>query len=400
MKLKAKSTMDRALEYLRGRPPAISGQGGHTATFRVVLALVHGHGLAEEETLAAMQDWNRTCQPPWSEAELRHKITSAIRSSPWPGARSSSIRAPGARIATTRRREVEFKPDTLARVAAKLPGVDFDFVRQRSPLCPETQTPATFLLRLYWIGESVVLFDNFRSQGCCICQCNEPPHDTSCLNYLCNGCKDGVWYLCNPVDGEYHPNPRLGGKLSRRSEESVTAWRYMVLESDRADTQLWLAVLVQMPLRIAAIYTSGGRSIHALVRLDANSKADWDAKAARLKPLLTVLGADPAAMTAVRLTRLPGCHRGQEGPPGPILPPARKRMVDELLEFDVAGDPIWTPKPQPAPPANLWTGGKLQELIYLNPEPDLEPICQKRTRPEIYARWLADVHGLDGGIGE
>jgi hypothetical protein len=172
----------------------------------------------------------------------------------------------------------------------------------------------------------------------------------------------------------------------------------MVLESDEADAQLWLAALVQMPLRIAAIYTSGGRSIHALVRIDATSKADWDAKAAKLKPLLTVMGADPAAMTAVRLTRLPGCFRGQEGPTAPKLPSMRKRMVDEPLEFDAAGNPIWTPKPEPASPANLWTGGKLQELIYLNPKPELEPICRKPTRKEIYQKWLADVRRRNEGI--
>ena len=32
--------------------------------------------------------------------------------------------------------------------------------------------------------------------------------------------------------------------------------------------------LAQLPLRIAAIYSSGRRSIHALIRMDATSKAD------------------------------------------------------------------------------------------------------------------------------
>ncbi len=87
---------------------------------------------------------------------------------------------------------------------------------------------------------------------------------------------EGVWFLPQPVDGEYHPNPRLDGRLSRRSEESVTAWRYAVLESDKADADDWLRCLVQMPLRIASIRESGGRSIHALMRVDAPRKTDWD----------------------------------------------------------------------------------------------------------------------------
>ena len=130
------------------------------------------------------------------------------------------------------------------------------------------------------------------------------------------GARKGCGSCANPVDGKRHPNPRQGGKLSCRSEESVVAWRYLLLESDKADPREWLAALAQMPLRIAAIYTSGGRSIHALVRVDAASKAEWDAMARRLKPFMTTLGGDPGAITAVRLTRLPGCYRGQTGPQG------------------------------------------------------------------------------------
>jgi hypothetical protein len=258
------------------------------------------------------------------------------------------------------------------------------------------QTPASFLQRLYRVNENILVFDVFESQGRHVCECIESPYDAGCLDHLIHGCKAGVWFLCNPVDGEYHPNPRQGGKLSRRSEESVTAWRYMVLESDTADGHEWLAALVQMPLRIAAIYTSGGRSIHALVRVDATSKADWDAKARKLKPLLTILGADPAAITAVRLTRLPGCFRGEDGPPAPQHAPERKKWTNEPLEFDEYGDPIWTPKVEPEPdPTTIWQGGKLQELLYLDPEPDGKPIQSKLTRPQIYKAWVTNIQNKE-----
>jgi hypothetical protein len=279
-------------------------------------------------------------------------------------------------------------------VAGLAPAVDEEFVKARSPLCPETQTPASFLQRLYRPGERVLVFDAFESQGLHVCECVESPYDARSLDHLVNGFKDGIWFLCNPVDGKWHPNPRLGGKRSRRSEESVTAWRYMVLESDEAEARDWLAVLVQLPLRIAAIYSSGGRSIHGLVRLDASSKADWDAKARRLKPLMTILGADPGSITAVRLTRLPGCYRMQEGPPGRKRPFVTKRWVDEPLEFDEAGDPIWMPlRRGEAPAENLWTGGNLQELLYLNPEPDMTPIRKRPTRQQVYEQWVARVRG-------
>jgi hypothetical protein len=124
-----------------------------------------------------------------------------------------------------------------------------------------------------------------------------------------------VWYLCQPVTGEWKPNPRVTDdhgrpRLSRRSEEVVTSWRYLVLESDNAPEDLWLNFLAQVPLPIAAIYTSGGKSIHALVKVDVGSKAEWDRIKKMIMPLFSKLGADPAALTAVRLTRLPCCMRG------------------------------------------------------------------------------------------
>jgi len=398
MKLKAPSQMEMARKYVLGCPPAISGQGGHKTAFRVAVALVRRFELNEADALALMLTWNRTCQPPWDESDLRHKITSALHSPVKTGSVSSSPRAKGARIIKSRRAEPKFEPETLARIAAKLPAADFEFLKARSPICPETQTPATFLNHLYRSGEKVIVFDVFQSQGRHVCHWSEPPADAGCLDHLRTGCLKGVWFLSNPVDGKFHPNPRQGNKMSRRSEESVTSWRYLLVESDKAETIPWVAALVQLPLRIAAIYSSGRRSIHALIRLDATSKADLDTKAAKIKPMLIALGADEKGMRAVQLTRLPGCFRDQVGPVARKMPIMRKRLVDDPLEYDAAGDPIWTPKPEPPPPPNPWTGGQLQELYYLNPEPDLTPICQKPTRDEIYQNWLADVRRQNGGI--
>ena len=78
--------------------------------------------------------------------------------------------------------------------------------------------------------------------------------------------------LCNPVDGVWRPN--CEGNWSLRSQENVTAWRYMVVESDRGDVSAgeWLAFLVALQLPIAAICETGGRLPHALLRVDAASK--------------------------------------------------------------------------------------------------------------------------------
>jgi hypothetical protein len=86
-------------------------------------------------------------------------------------------------------------------------------------------------------------------------------------------------------------------------------------------------------LPISAIYDSGGDSIHALVRVDAESKAQWDEGRDAIKPHLIKLGADPGALSGVRLTRLPNCRRENKK--------------------------------------------QLQRLLYLTDSPDCVPICKK-----------------------
>lgn len=135
---------------------------------------------------------------------------------------------------------------------------------------------------------------------------------------LPGGGPKGVWWLTNPVTGQWAINPRSKGdggkdepKWSRRSMESVTGWRHLVLESDVLPWEVWLRVVVNLEVRIVAIYTSGGRSIHVLVRVDAGSKGEWDAIRDMARQLFCPLGADGGAMSGVRLSRLPGCLRGK-----------------------------------------------------------------------------------------
>jgi putative DNA primase/helicase len=68
---------DRARAYLSKIEPAVSGQRGHDRTFRVACALVLGFGLAVEEALPLLTEWNERCQPPWTEKELLHKLEDA-----------------------------------------------------------------------------------------------------------------------------------------------------------------------------------------------------------------------------------------------------------------------------------------------------------------------------------
>jgi hypothetical protein len=69
--------MDRARRYMARVPGAVSGDRGHNVTFRAACVLVCGFGLEAHKALRVISEWNQTCQPPWSERELWHKVTDA-----------------------------------------------------------------------------------------------------------------------------------------------------------------------------------------------------------------------------------------------------------------------------------------------------------------------------------
>ena len=69
---------NRAVAYLEAMPPAISGAGGHNATYAAATALVHGFGIDPDLALEILlAHYNPRCEPPWSEKELRHKVEDA-----------------------------------------------------------------------------------------------------------------------------------------------------------------------------------------------------------------------------------------------------------------------------------------------------------------------------------
>jgi hypothetical protein len=68
---------DRARKYLATIPPAVSGNHGHNQTFRAACVLVLGFALELEVAFRVLSWWNQECQPPWSDAELWHKLTDA-----------------------------------------------------------------------------------------------------------------------------------------------------------------------------------------------------------------------------------------------------------------------------------------------------------------------------------
>jgi hypothetical protein len=78
------TTVVRAQRYVARMPAAVSGQGGHQATWAVAQVLLRGFALSPDEARPLMQEYNARCVPSWSAKELEHKIHSADEKSRLP----------------------------------------------------------------------------------------------------------------------------------------------------------------------------------------------------------------------------------------------------------------------------------------------------------------------------
>ena len=71
--------LTRAMAYLETLPPAISGAGGHKATYHAACECVR-FALDDADAWQAMCWYNEhKCQPPWSEKDLRHKLSEGCK---------------------------------------------------------------------------------------------------------------------------------------------------------------------------------------------------------------------------------------------------------------------------------------------------------------------------------
>ena len=75
------AVVEAARRYIAKMPPAFSGDRGHSKTLAVASRIVVGFGIAHDSDAAwrLLQEYNRRCEPPWREKELRHKLVEADR---------------------------------------------------------------------------------------------------------------------------------------------------------------------------------------------------------------------------------------------------------------------------------------------------------------------------------
>jgi len=337
----------------------------HDLAFCAAMNLVHGFSMGEREALDIMTS---KLNPRWKERELRHKIRQAKKAAPDRPAgyllaqdRETATKAPyrsapqPTEPERTKKRQL-YDPSALKKMIHREFSPNLDWLAERSPWDPRHVTAQGFLDAIFEPGEKTVIFFRYMTQG----QFGHIAGSPGKTYYIGDRPglrpviadefpdhgREGAWFLPCPLDGKWHPSgnvdPAGNPILSRRTGASVTLFRHMLLESDTAPQDEWLNLICQLKLPISALYTSGGRSIHALIKIDTPSKSAFDAFRDRASPILSKLGADPAAISAVRLTRLPGIFR------------------DGTTDKDGKYHKFEPPR--------------LQQLLYLNPNPELEAI--------------------------
>lgn len=381
---------ERIRAYVAAMPPALSDQGGHRATFVVACALVHGFDLSIAEALPYLEEYNLRCQPAWNHRELMHKLTSAEKASPnadkprghllngKPKGDASAPAGPAPAPKKEQKREewAKVNREAIASFTAGLPSIDSEYFRKRSPIDLSSVTSGDFLDSIFEPGDRVMIFTRYYSQGDFVWwvrhdakgiaargtgwRLSDQLETRAIPSLLPTTGRLGAWFLVQPVTGKWEIGDRAKNgevKYTRRSEQNVSRWLHFMLESDiEGSEEWWPKVVAALRLPIVAIYSSGGRSLHALIRYPVPSKAHWDNLRDNLLKNVCPLGADPGVNSAVRLSRLPGVMR--EGKEEEFTKPDGK-AGKKYVRY---------PKPQ------------LQRLVYLNPAAGYEPII---ALPEI-----------------
>ena len=127
----------------------------------------------------------------------------------------------------------------------------------------------------------------------------------------------GAWIRFNPMDGQGAGN------------KNVTDYRYALVESDSMELSEQVELIKRMQLPVAVLMYSGGKSVHAIVKIEARSAVEYSQRVKQLYKVCADNGMtiDTQNKNPARLSRMPGCERGE-----------RKQYI---IDTDI-GQPSWS----------------------------------------------------------
>lgn len=294
------TTEDRisgARAYLAKLPSAVAGQGGHPATYRAASILANGFDLPWSDAWALLQEFNVRCSPPWSEKDLRHKLNDAYvkpheRQKGWLSKGRDNERRVGANG------RFVFDPNRVAQLAdAQTPFTTADVLlncfKDEDVICITNEAGQTedgkwfpaskgiFLTRAAWItkffGSGAVGAGKFAAS------------------------ESGAWIRINPFTNDDFTGTDI----------AVSSYRHVLVEFDKKPKDEQVAIFQQSNLPISLLVDSGGKSVHAWVRVDAENKQQWEQRRNTVYDYLSDHEPDPQNKNPSRWSRLGGIMRGE-----------------------------------------------------------------------------------------
>ncbi len=110
----------------------------------------------------------------------------------------------------------------------------------------------------------------------------------------------GAWIRFNPMDGKDAKN------------DNVTDFKYALVESDSMEIEKQHSIIRELELPVACLVHSGGKSLHAIVRVDAVDYPEYRKRVDYLYEICKKngLAIDTQNRNPSRLSRMPGVMRG------------------------------------------------------------------------------------------
>lgn len=358
------TVIDRARKYLESMPPAISGQRGHDQTFSAACALVHGFGLHDGDAFVLLSEYNQRCVPPWTERELNHKISSAKNST---HAKPRGHLVGDSNGSTNGHHSVRLTPPTPAPAAINSILTNtkkYDSSKRLSVPAPMDDATRRFLLAAFQPGEHIAMADAVpndrdgksipKGSGTTatreewIARLDKHEGDP---NKIFTEQKCGAFIRVNPV--------RKNGK----SDGDVTVYRHALVEFDSLSIDDQFSIIKQSGAPCAAILHSGGRSVHAWVRVDAENREEYDSRVAWIYSHFAQYGVDPKNKNPSRFSRLVGVNRGKER--------------QSLLELN-SGAESWAQWQAQVEAQSLGELVTMRDLLGYSPESDINSVLGQR----------------------
>ena len=278
------TTLERAALWLAKVPPAVSGQNGHSTTYTAAVGLVHGFQLGYGDAMTLLSEWNLSCQPPWSDKDLAHKLREAS---------SRNHDKPAGHLIQSTSTGMD-----LSRVTFKRP----------TPTVPPAPGASEFqrFLQSAFAPTEVV----------CICEQVEEGKPLTSGSFLPVedwikrfDSPDSILFRPDRAEGVYVRINPFKPNLYSGSDNDVSAYRHVLVEFDDKPKAEQEQLLRDSGLPISVLIDSGGKSIHGWVRVDAPNRKEWDAR--RDLIYSSIPGIDPKNKNPSRFSRLPGAWRGE-----------------------------------------------------------------------------------------